>query len=199
MLILSTAEAGRKIVSIHSGGVVALIEASIIDPSRLKIVAFSVRGPRIKYFSILHTSDIREWGRGMLGVVINSEDDIVEVAEDMPKIKTLVEEKFRLVGINVRTESGKRLGRVKSYVFDSQSFDVTSINVEKLGIFSIFSGRLAIGRVSILNVTKRYIVVKDGTEKIGAALKPGLIKNAADNVEYGFNSEGASLKQDNKN
>lgn len=194
MLILSTAAVGRKVMSIHSGVAVAVIDEFIIDPAKLRIEAFSVRGPRVKFFSVLHTGDIREWNR--MGVIVNSEDDIIEVGEDMPKVKSLVEDKFNLNNIGARTEAGKRLGKVKSFVFDDLSFGVVKINVEKGGILSIFGGMLVIDRASVVNVTKKYIVVKDGFEKIVESSKNKVLGKGVENVEYGFSASPVKVKED---
>ena len=180
MLVLSEAISGRKVMSIHSGGAISQLGEPLIDPSSLKIIAFatSTRGQR--YFSVLHTSDIREWSG--LGVIINSEDDIMEVDENMPKIKDLAEEGFRLDGIGVRTESGKRLGKVVNYVFETEGFFVVKLYIEKVSILGLIKSPISIERDSVINVTKKFIVVADDLNRVKSTEKTGA------NVEYGFNA-----------
>lgn len=180
MLVLSEAIYGKRVMSIHAGGRIAEIQNAVIDPQNLKIVGFSVMARGLKYFSVLHSSDIREWSS--LGAIVNSEDSVMEVDENMPKIKNLVEEGFELAGISVRTESGKRLGKVKNFVFETDGFFVVKIYVENRGLLSLFNGIRVIERDSVVNVTKKYLVVADDVLKIKSK------KKAKENVEYGFNS-----------
>jgi uncharacterized protein YrrD len=182
MLILSEAISGKKIMSVHSGGSIAKISEPIVDPKNLKIVAFSANARGMKYFSVIHSSDIREWSP--LGVIINSEDDIMEVDENMPKIRSVIEDGFELVGIKVRTESGKRLGKVRNFVFETDGYFVVKFYVEKSGILSVLNPVLLIERDSVVDVTKRYLVVKDATIKLRQSQK----KKVKENVEYGFSN-----------
>ncbi len=180
MLILSEAISGKKVMSMHAGGAIAGLSEPIVDPTNLKIVAFSVGARGMKYFSVLHSSDIREWGP--LGAIVNSEDVIMEVDENMPKIRELVEAKFNLVGLGVRTESGKRLGKVHNFVFETDGFFIVKINIEKRSVLGLFNTPLSIERDSIVNVTKKFIVISDNANKVRTKSD----KKAEANVEYGF-------------
>jgi sporulation protein YlmC with PRC-barrel domain len=182
MLILSEAISGKKVMSIHSGGAIATIAEPVIDPKNLRIVAFSVSARGLKYYSVIHSSDIREWSQ--LGAIINSEDDLMEVDENMPKIKSVVEGGFNLLGINVRTESGRRVGKVRNFVFETDGYFVVKLYVERAGIFVLFNPVLLIERDSVVDVTKKYIVIKDAVIKIKDSSK----KKARENVEYGFSN-----------
>lgn len=182
MLIISEAIPGRRVMSIHAGGAIATVGEAIVDPSNLKIKAFSVYARGLQYFSVVHSSDIREWSN--LGVVINSEDDVMEVDDNMPKIKELVESKFKLDGISVRTSSGKRLGKVKNYVFETDGFFVVKLYVERSGLLSLLSQPLVIERDSVINVTSKYIVIDDDINK-------AKVKKAKENVDYGFSAQSS--------
>lgn len=188
MLVISEAIANRRVMSIHAGAPIASINEAIVDPSKLKIEAFSVYSRNLQFFSVIHSNDIREWSA--LGVVINSEDEIMEVDDNMPKVKKLVESKFKLDGINVRTSSGKRLGKVRSYVFETDGFFVVKLYVEKTGLLAlanILNQPLVIDRESIINVTNKYIEISDESTKV----KSKKIKE----VDYNFSpqsSEAAS-------
>jgi sporulation protein YlmC with PRC-barrel domain len=176
VLILSNTINGKRVMSIHHGGAIAKIQSALIDPSKLKIEAFEVIGPGIRFFSILHSTDIREWGH--LGAIINSEDDIMEVDESIPKILALTKDGFNLIGIQVRTEQGKRLGKVSDFVFESEGFNIVKLYVEKSVGFGIFKDPIILERSCIVNVTKKFIVV-DTDSSVKASLE--------ENVEYGFN------------
>jgi sporulation protein YlmC with PRC-barrel domain len=182
MLILNEAISGKKIMSVHSGGSIATISEPVIDPKNLKIVAFSISSKGLKYFSVVHSSDIREWSP--LGAIINSEDEIIEVDENMPKIRSVVEDGFDLVGIKVRTESGKRLGKVKNFVFETDGYFVVKLYIEKTGLLAILNPVLLVERDSVVDVTKKYLVVKDAAIKLKQAQK----KKLKQNVEYGFSN-----------
>lgn len=181
MLVISEAVSDKKVMSIHAGGAIAITGDAIIDPKNLKIVAFSVAAKGLKYFSVIHSSDIREWSA--LGVIINSEDDVMEVDENMPKIREIIESNFKLEGIGVRTEAGKRLGRVKNYVFETDGFFVVKFYVEKSSMLGLFSQPLVIERDSVVNVTNKFIVISD--DKAKAKVKASKAKKE---IEYGFSS-----------
>ncbi len=181
MLILSEAIYGKKIMSIHAGGPIASLQDAVIDPKDLKIIGFSVGARGLKYYSVVHSGDIREWGP--LGAIVNSEDAIMEVDENMPKIKELAEANFKLEGIGVRTESGKRLGKVRNFVFETEGYFVVKLYVENRGLLSLVNGTRVIERDSVVNVTKKFIVVADDLQKIKVGKK-----KASENVEYGFNN-----------
>ena len=104
----------------------------------------------------------------------------MEVDENMPKIRELAEAKFEMTGIGVRTESGKRLGRVRNFVFETEGFFVVKINIEKRSLLGLINTPLSIERDSIVNVTKKFLVISDNANKV----KDG--KKAKANVEYGF-------------
>ncbi len=183
VLVISEAIANKRIMSIHAGGAIASVDMAIIDPSNLKISAFSVYAKGLQYFSVIHSSDIREWSS--LGVVINSEDDIMEVDENMPKLKQLIESKFELDGINVRTTSGKRLGKVRSYIFETDGFFVVKLYIEKTGLLSLLNQTLIVERDAVVNVTNKFIVISDEASKIRSK------KGIKDNVEYGFSAQSS--------
>lgn len=180
MLVLSEAIYGKKVMSMHAGGAIAALGEPIIDPANLKIAAFAVSSKGMQYFSVLHSNDIREWSS--LGAIVNSEDSLMEVDENMPKIKDLVEAKFNLVGLGVRTESGKRLGRVHNFVFETEGYFVVKLNIEKRSLLGLINSPLSIERDSIVNVTKKFIVISDNANKVRVQNR----KKAKTNVEYGF-------------
>lgn len=183
MLVIDEIISGKKVMSIHAGRAIAAINEAVIDPSDLKIVAFSIHARGLRYFSVIHSSDIREWSN--LGAVINSEDDVMEVDENMPKIKELVESKFRLGGIGVRTESGRRLGRVKNYIFETDGFFVVKLYIEKTGLLSLLSQPLVIERGSVINVTNKFIVIADDANKVKIKGRP------KENIDYGFSTQSS--------
>ncbi|HRV76131.1 MAG: hypothetical protein H6799_00280 [Candidatus Nomurabacteria bacterium] len=187
MLVISESIAGRRVMSIHAGAPIASINEAIIDPSNLKISAFSVYSQNLQFFSVVHSSDIREWSN--LGLVINSEDDVMEVDDNMPKIKKLVESKFKLDGINVRTSSGKRIGKVKNYVFETDGYFIVKLYVEKTVILSLFSQPLIIGRDAVINVTDKYIVISDESAKVR-------VKRNKEAVDYGFSAQSSEAAND---
>lgn len=182
MLILSEAISGKKVMSMHAGGAIASLAEPIIDPANLKINAFSISARGMKYFSVLHGSDIREWSA--IGAIVNSEDAIMEVDENMPKIKELIEGGFKLEGIGVRTESGKRLGRVRNFVFETDGFFVVKLNIERRSLLGLVNTPISIERDSIVNVTKKFIVISDNANKVKSKSE----KKQTANVEYGFTS-----------
>ncbi len=167
MLILDSLISQKRIYSVHSGSQIASLRNPVINRGNLKIEAFEIAAAGIRFLTVVHSVDIREWNR--LGVIIDSEDDLMEVGHDMPKLKALVEDNCQLLEMGVRTQSGKRLGKVSDFAFDPSDYYIKKIYVDKSSIFSILKDPLIIGRESIIDITNKFIIIKDGTIAVRAS------------------------------
>lgn len=166
MLIDATKLLDAPILSIHLGGMVAKTREIVIDPDSLKVVAFKVYGPEIGNGEIgeyLQVKDVREYSP--LGMIIDSSDEFID-ANDVVKLKNVLELNFSLDGIKVVTKKGTRLGKVSGYTVNTDNFMVQQLIVRRPILKSFVDPELTIGRSEIVKISDTEIVVKDEEAKI---------------------------------
>jgi hypothetical protein len=133
----------------------------IIDPRKLKIVAFRVRGNRLSHQeSVLHPQDIREISE--IGIIVDSDRSLMQL-EDLVRLKEVIGFNFKLDNIRVENEKGRLLGRVSSYAVDQESFFVQQLYTKPSLLRSIVTTGLTIHRTQISSINNHRIVVKDPT------------------------------------
>lgn len=159
--------AGVPILSLHMGGAIARIERAIIDPDSLKIVAFEVDGGAVdsETGNILGVSSIREVAK--MGMIIDSVDELYDL-EDVERVRKIAELNFNLIGLKVETKKGRRLGKVRDFVVNTDNFMILQIAVERPLLKALTDSELLIGRSQIREITDYKIVVKDEEAKIRA-------------------------------
>lgn len=172
MLIVGSKLLGYPVLSLHVGGEIARTEKAIINPEGLKIVAYTVTGPMLKnqdVGDILEVSDIRELSpRGM---IVDSSDNFV-LREDIIRLDEIMSLNFRLIGLKVVTQDGKKLGKVSDYTVDSGSFMVYQIIVQRPAMKALLDPELTINRSQIVEIDDYKIIIKNEEEKVKVEAKP---------------------------
>lgn len=156
-------------MSLQSGTQLGTIGEPIIDPRKLKVVAYYVLGPRISGVSVVHAADIREYGP--LGFIVDSADDIMEVDEDLVRLQEVISFNFTLTNKPVIDDTKKKLGKVVDYTLESESFLVQKLHVSQSLVKNITSSNLLIHRTQIIEVTDSNILVRSATipKQVGLA------------------------------
>ena len=155
-------------MSLHVGGPVAETTSAIIDPEDLKILAYTLDGPIIKndpeVGNILVTEDIRELSRD--GMIIDSTDVFVN-REDIVHLDEVMSLNFDLIGLKVVTPDGKKIGKIVDYTFDSTSFMVYQLIVQKrVGFASFGEPQLTINRSQIIEIDDYKVTIKHEKEQV---------------------------------
>lgn len=166
MLVKDTDLLNFPVLSLHMSGMIAKTTEAIIDPSDLKIVGFYVNGPETgdgEHGDILQVNDIREYSR--LGMVIDSSDEFVN-ADDVIRLKEVLDINFQLIGKKVETKKKTKLGKVIGYTVSPEDFMIQQIVVQRPLMKSFLDPELLIGRGEIVNVDDEKIVVRDEEKKI---------------------------------
>ena len=182
------------ILSLHMGGQIAWVVEEIVDPEKLKIVAFYVDGPVIKndpeVGCFLETDDIREYSP--LGIIVDSEERFVNQG-DVIKLDKILELNFSLMGLKVRTKKGSKLGRIIDFTVDTSSFMIQQLIVKRPFTKAFIDPELVIPRREILEINDDEIIVKDEEEKIRKkAAKEDFIPNFVNPFrEPGFSASRA--------
>ena len=177
MLINGSKLLGCPILSLHVGGKIAEVQAPIIDPSDLKIIAYKIDGPTIRdeVGNILQTQRVREFSN--IGMIVDSSDDFVFL-DDVVRLKEIADLHFNLIGLKVETKKGSRLGKIIDYMVDTEDFQVRQILVKRPAIKALMDPELLISYSQITEVTDDKVIVKSEEDKLKkAASKEDFVPN----------------------
>lgn len=164
MLIAHTRLTNTPVMSLHLGGRVATLAGPVIDPKNLRILAYELQTPATSNKkTYLMTPDIRELGS--LGVIIDDTDDFVHYG-DVIKLDELITLNFPLMGMLVRDEDGKRLGRVAGYTIETVRFEIQQLTVKSKGLRRLTDTGLLIHRSQIVEINDSAIIVKSTKQKL---------------------------------
>ena len=144
----------------QAGGKISQIAEPIVDPDKLKVIAFRLSGgvvPR-SGANILDVSSIREYSQ--YGMVIDDIDELV-TENDVIKISEVLKLNFNLTGLKVETKKGNKLGKILDYTISSNDFIVQQIIVKRPTLKSFLDPELTIHRREIVEITDYKIIVKD--------------------------------------
>lgn len=157
MILLGSTLTQSAIVSIQTGSVIANAGRAIVDPAKLNIIAYEVSGPLIPHHpTYLLTRDIRELSE--LGAIVDSADEFITPG-DVIALDELEKLHFNLLGMRVRDEKGKKLGKVSDFTIDIGSYYIQQLVVKRPLINSINDTELLIHRTQIIEINNDAIVV----------------------------------------
>ncbi len=168
MLVIGSTMIGNSVLSLHIGGPIGVTKSAVIDPENLNIIAYTVDGSVIKsdpeIGNILDVKDVRELGPE--GFIINSSDVLVN-REDIVHLDEVMSLNFNLVGLKVVTKKGKKIGKIVDYTFDSNSFMVYQLIVQRpVGFAALNDPQLTINRSQIVEIDDYKVTIKHDTEQV---------------------------------
>jgi len=139
---------GTPIMSLQTGAELAQISEPIIDPRQMTIVAFYVDGRMLDHHpSILHVADIRE----------------LMPVDGLVRLQQIIDFHFKLVGTHVVDEQGHKLGKVKDYVIEPETYTIAQLYTEQSLLKSLSTVSNVIHRSQIISVTNEHITVSSPT------------------------------------
>lgn len=162
---------GLPILSLQSGEVAAYTKDPVIIASSLQIAALTCQEATTRQKMMIRTQDIRQLSAEY--VLINSEEELV-APQDIVRLRREIKAAYNPVGQPVMTESGRRLGVVKEYLFDPANYFVTTLNLRRPVWFIRPGITASINRSQIVDVTINGIIVRDATveDALGASAMP---------------------------
>ena len=167
MLMVGSDMLNMPVLSFHVGGQIAVTDAAIIDPEDLSVRAYHLGGPLIasdpEIGDVLDTRDIREVGTD--GAIIDSTDVLV-TADQVMRIKEILDLNFDLIGLKVVTKQGKKLGKVVDYTIDSSTFSIYQIIVQRPFMESFLDPQLTINRSQIIELDDYTITIKHDKQNV---------------------------------
>jgi sporulation protein YlmC with PRC-barrel domain len=158
MLQLSASLTNQQVLSLRTGGQVALVTDPIMNPNNLKIEGFYCVDRFEDAPLILLTQDIRDHINQ--GFVVD-DHEVLTSPEELVRLEPLLKLQFTLLGKPVYTDKKKRLGKITDYAVDDVSMYVQKLYVGQNILKNLNSGQLSVDRSQIVEITDRKIVVKD--------------------------------------
>lgn len=165
MLQLSKNLFNVPVMSLRTGGKVAMALKPIINPNNLKIEGWYCQDSFEKKKLILLSQDVRDIVPQ--GIAINDYENLVEPSE-LVRMRKMLEVEFELLSKTVYTDSGRRLGKVNDYAVDSSSNFIQKLYITQPVYRNISGGQLSIDRSQIVEITDKRITVRDVDEKVGS-------------------------------
>lgn len=161
MLQLRQALINKPILSLRTSGRVALATDIIINPNNLKIEGWYCQDSfRKNKKLILQTKDIRDVIPQ--GIVVNDHDSLSE-PDELVRLQEIIKLNFELLGKQVVTTGGQKLGKVNDFAADSQSMYIQKLYVGQSLLKNLSGNSLSIDRSQIVEITSRKIVVNEPT------------------------------------
>lgn len=161
MLLTIANMVGANVMSLQTGQPLAKLDAPIINPHNLKIVAFYVSGPLVDFSpAVVFAEDIREFGD--LGAIVDSADNILDPT-DMVRLGEIISYDFVLDGIQVIDEHKHKLGRVENYTLNPTDFLIQQLYLKPTLFKSFATASLTVSRTQIVAIDNQKITVKSPT------------------------------------
>lgn len=158
MLQLSNSLLNQPVMSLRTGGEIAIAQQPIFNPNNLKIEGFYCTDKFDNKQLILLAQDIRE--KIKQGFIVNDHEVLAEPSE-LVRLLPIMELQFELMGKPVYTVNKQKLGKVNDYAVDDLSMYVQKLYVGQNILKSFSGGNLSIDRNQIIEVTDRKIIVND--------------------------------------
>lgn len=154
------------VMSLQTGTRLAETTGVIVDPRQLTVVALYVNGPMVtEKPSVLYPSDIREISD--IGFIIDSEAKLMPL-DGLVRLQEVIDFGFKLEGVKVVDEDGKKHGKVSSYAIDPDSFTIQQIYTSESMLRSFSSVGKIIHRSQVVAVHNDELVIKSTKTKVQA-------------------------------
>lgn len=119
---------GLPVIAMAEGKQVGKVDELVIDPDRKAVSWLRLHSGGLLGGERLWVSVEAVHGVGEDAVTINAEAD-ARAPADAPEALALVKAKRGVIGNKVITENGERLGEVRDYEFNPETFALTSLSV----------------------------------------------------------------------
>lgn len=165
MLKLFESTKGMYVLSLRTGGPIAVVGDPIINPNNLFIEGWYVQDTRTKEVLILLSQDIRE----VLpqGFAVN-DHEVLTPEDELVRLKEILGIGFGLIGLRVSSTSGKNYGKITDFALETNSFYVQKLYASQPIVRNFSGGTLSIDRTQIIEITNRRVVIEEPSEKVRA-------------------------------
>lgn len=158
MLQLSESLLNRPVMSLRTGQPVATAVEPIINPNNLKIEGFYCTDRFSKDELVLLYQDIRDIIPQ--GFVVDDHDVLV-AADELVRLKDVMEIDFKLIGKPVETISKEHIGKVSDYATEMETMYIQKLYVSQNVFKSLSGGNLGVDRNQINEITDKKIIINE--------------------------------------
>lgn len=166
MLQLSKNFQEVPVMSLRTGGKIAIATKPIINPNNLRIEGWYCEDIFSKSTLILLAQDLRDVVPQ--GFAVNDFEVLSEPGE-LVRLQKILELDFELIGKSVVSNHKRRLGKVADYALDPESMVIQKLYVARPVYKSLTDGQLSIDRSQIIEINDKRIIVREADIKVGAA------------------------------
>src|SRR4030042_4604509 len=161
MLIKGTSLIGKQIRATSDASFLGKVADLIIDPANGKLLALKLQSKIFKP-KIICTIDIQ----GFTPLFLIAKDDSVIVnAEEVVRVKQVLDKKIMIIGNKVKTEAGKKLGICEDILIDTTTSMAIKFYVKTSGIMGPLQPNRIIPSASVVRIDREAIVVKENGTK----------------------------------
>jgi sporulation protein YlmC with PRC-barrel domain len=158
MLQLSKSLYNQPVMSLRTGGQVAIATAPIINPNNLRIEGWYCQDNFSKNTLILLSQDVRDVIRQ--GLVVNDHDNLCP-PDELVRLKEVLDLRFELLGKPAYSNSKQKLGKVGDYAVEIETLYIQKIYLSQSLMKSFSGGTLSVDRDQIIEITDRKVVIQD--------------------------------------
>jgi sporulation protein YlmC with PRC-barrel domain len=158
MLVLSSGLLNKSVLSLRTGSPIATISSPIINPDNLKVEGFYCIDRFDKKQLVLLYNDIRDILPN--GYVVN-DHEVLSEAEDLIRLKKVIEINFDIIGKPVVTLSKEKVGKVSDYATETETMFIQKIYVTQSVLKSLTGGSLSIDRTQINEITSKKVIINE--------------------------------------
>ena len=153
---------GLPIMSVQTSQMVGQFSKNTLSPDDLKITLIGVK-VAMGAVQYLLPDDVRLFDTTK--IVIDSEQKLSD-SEDLVRFDKMQKRNYELISKPVITLSGKKLGKVRDYTFDTTHFLVAKLCITPGLLQRFVHSSLLIDRNDIIETKADVIVVKESTIKV---------------------------------
>jgi len=119
---------GLPVITMAKGKQIGKVDDLVVDPERKAVSWLRLHSGGMLGGERLWVSTDAVHGVGEHAVTINAEAD-ARAPADAPEALALVKAKREIIGNKVMTENGERVGEVRDYEFNPDTFALTSLSI----------------------------------------------------------------------
>ncbi len=159
MLVHAKNTIGKRVVEMAGLAKIAVIKNIIVDPDNGNVLALSL-GKKNTFGKeqVVSLKDITEFYSD--GVLVRDHDSIVD-ADEIIKVKNVLDKKTNLFGSKVSTQNGDYLGFLEDFIFDTDMMFLATITTRK----KFSSEKRIINADRIMTILPGRIIIRDIIEK----------------------------------
>lgn len=159
---LSRKTISLPVLSVNEGEQLGYIKNIVVDPVKKEIIAFVINQKGLfKEDRIIPFNRVTSLGDN---AVVIDKSGTAEKPANLPQIAKLLKSPAQLINSKVVSASGKALGQVEEFWFDS-SGKITKLEISGRITEGIWKGKAALPCQEIVTIGKDVIIVADGAEK----------------------------------